>query len=170
MTPSLLHEGGLWRQATSGGLPAGAAAAWVWRMGYCPHRLPVPAFPPVMPRLDLGEPLTPLQIFFGLRGRIPRHIFWLYGVAAPIALGAYANAVLNIANAPNLLKGVVNAVLLWTELAVSAKRWHDRDKSGWWALLQFVPVIGTLWTLVENGLLRGTPGPNRFGEDVTDGF
>jgi uncharacterized membrane protein YhaH (DUF805 family) len=123
-----------------------------------------------MPRIDLGEPLSPLQIFFGLHGRIPRRLFWLYGVAAPIGLGAYANAVLSIGNAPGALKAVVNGVLLWIELAVSAKRWHDRDKSGWWALLQFVPVIGTLWTLVENGLLRGTPGPNRYGEDVTDAF
>jgi uncharacterized membrane protein YhaH (DUF805 family) len=50
-------------------------------------------------------------------------------------------------------------------LAISAKRWHDRDKSGWWSLIAFVPVVGGLWTLVECGCLKGTAGPNRFGAD-----
>ncbi len=118
--------------------------------------------------IDLAEPMSPLHIFFGLRGRIPRKIFWLYGVAVPLGLGAYLHALMGIAGVRHpALEAVVNLALLWSALAVSAKRWHDRDKSGWWALVQFIPVIGWLWTLVENGLLRGTPGPNRFGADLT---
>jgi uncharacterized membrane protein YhaH (DUF805 family) len=124
-----------------------------------------------LPATDLAEPMSPLHIFFGLRGRIPRKIFWLYGVAVPLGLGAYLHALLGIAGIGGLrgqaLEGVLNLVLLWSALAVSVKRWHDRNKSGWWALVQFVPVIGWLWTLVENGLLRGTVGPNRFGADLT---
>jgi uncharacterized membrane protein YhaH (DUF805 family) len=27
-----------------------------------------------------------------------------------------------------------------------------------------VPLVGWLWALIQNGLLRGTPGPNRYGE------
>ena len=49
--------------------------------------------------------------------------------------------------------------------AVTVKRWHDRDKSGWWVLIGFVPVIGLLWTLVECGCLKGTDGDNRYGTD-----
>jgi len=54
-------------------------------------------------------------------------------------------------------------VLLWPVLAVQAKRWHDRDKSAWWVLINLIPVIGFLWSIIENGFLQGTPGPNRFG-------
>jgi uncharacterized membrane protein YhaH (DUF805 family) len=123
---------------------------------------------PVSPVGDFAEPMSPLHIFFGLRGRIPRKIFWLYGVAVPLLLGAYVQGVLAIAGVrEQALEVALNAGLLWSALAVSAKRWHDRDKSGWWALLQFIPVIGTLWTLVVNGFLRGTPGTNRFGDDLT---
>ena len=49
--------------------------------------------------------------------------------------------------------------------AVLAKRWHDRNKSAWWAFIHLVPVIGVLWTFVECGFFRGTPSKNRFGLD-----
>jgi uncharacterized membrane protein YhaH (DUF805 family) len=123
---------------------------------------------PATPAIDLAEPMSPLHILFGLRGRIPRRIFWLYGVGMPLALGAYVHAVLAIAGVhAQAVEGVLNLGLLWSAVAVSVKRWHDRDKSGWWALVQFVPVIGLVWTLIENGLLRGTVGRNRFGDDLT---
>jgi uncharacterized membrane protein YhaH (DUF805 family) len=54
---------------------------------------------------------------------------------------------------------------LWAGLVVSVKRWHDRNKSGWWILVSLVPMVGWLWQLTECGFLRGTVGPNRFGQD-----
>jgi uncharacterized membrane protein YhaH (DUF805 family) len=117
---------------------------------------------------DLAEPMTPLHIVLGLRGRVPRKIFWLYGVLLPVALGAYAHSLVGIAGIQGLwIEGILNGLLWWSALAVSAKRWHDRDKSGWWALVQFIPVIGWIWILIENGMRRGTVGPNRFGDDLT---
>jgi uncharacterized membrane protein YhaH (DUF805 family) len=60
---------------------------------------------------------------------------------------------------------IVNLLLLWPAVAVSVKRWHDRNRSGWWILINLLPIIGWAWALIENGLLRGTAGPNRFGAD-----
>jgi len=59
-------------------------------------------------------------------------------------------------------------VLIWPMLAGQVKRWHDHDKSGWWFLIGFVPIIGPIWSLVMIGFLRGTVGPNRFGPDPLD--
>jgi uncharacterized membrane protein YhaH (DUF805 family) len=56
-------------------------------------------------------------------------------------------------------------VFIW--LAVAAKRWHDRGKSGWWTLIVLVPFIGGIWMFVEAGCLRGTVGPNNYGPDPT---
>ena len=56
-------------------------------------------------------------------------------------------------------------VLAWIELAVSAKRWHDRNKSAVWILFAFIPIIGQIWALVELGFIKGTKGHNRFGPD-----
>ena len=65
----------------------------------------------------------------------------------------------------SILAGLVGLVLIIPNLAVAAKRWHDRDKSGWWMLIALVPIIGWIWALVETGFLAGTSGPNRFGAD-----
>lgn len=64
----------------------------------------------------------------------------------------------------NIVLMVFYLVTLWPMLAISAKRWHDRDKSGWWTLISLVPIIG-LWMLIECGFFKGTRGPNRFGDD-----
>jgi len=55
---------------------------------------------------------------------------------------------------------VVLAVIL-PSIAVSVRRLHDRDLSGWWYLLGFVP-FGSIVLLVWY-VLPGTPGPNRYG-------
>lgn len=116
----------------------------------------------------LAEPMTPAQLLLGLRGRIPRRTFWAWGVVAPLLLSAYITLLTGIAGVRSAqVESALNAILLWPALAVSVKRWHDRDKSGWWVLIQLLPVIGTLWALVENGFLRGTAGPNRYGDDFT---
>ena len=56
-------------------------------------------------------------------------------------------------------------LFLYPSLAVYTKRWHDRGKSGWWSLIALVPLIGGIWMLVECGFLRGTEGPNQYGND-----
>ena len=105
-------------------------------------------------------------MFFSLDGRITRRDFWLYGVLALLGLALLGHALLGIARVPSdTADRVVNLLLVWPALAVSVKRWHDRDKSGWWVLINLLPVIGWLWALIDNGLLRGTPGPNRYGDD-----
>ena len=48
-------------------------------------------------------------------------------------------------------------------LAVSVRRLHDSDKSGWWLLLNLIPA-GTLVLLIFY-LLDGTRGPNKYGPD-----
>ena len=56
-------------------------------------------------------------------------------------------------------------IILWPAFAIQVKRWHDRDKSGWWVLINLIPIIGPLWALVEIGFLTGTEGSNRFGDN-----
>lgn len=50
-------------------------------------------------------------------------------------------------------------------LAVSIKRFHDRDMTGWWVLMSLIPIVGSIFIFVVVGCLRGTEGDNTFGPD-----
>ncbi len=49
-------------------------------------------------------------------------------------------------------------------IALTVRRFHDQDKSGWFFLLNFIPSVGGIIVLVFM-CLKGTAGPNRFGHD-----
>ena len=106
------------------------------------------------------------QLYLGLRGRIPRRTYWLHGVLSLLLLGVVVNGLLDVARIDGDTAGkLVNLVFLWPLIAVSVKRQHDFNFSGWWALVHFVPVVGSLVLIVVDGIMPGTHGPNRFGVD-----
>ena len=61
--------------------------------------------------------------------------------------------------------GVFTVASCWIGLAMQVKRWHDRNKSGWMVLINFIPIIGPIWAFIELGFLPGTKWANRFGAD-----
>lgn len=48
-------------------------------------------------------------------------------------------------------------------LAVAIRRLHDSDRTGWWILIGFVPVVGIV-VLIYFYVQRGTEGSNSHGE------
>jgi uncharacterized membrane protein YhaH (DUF805 family) len=52
--------------------------------------------------------------------------------------------------------------MLVPSLAVLVRRLHDTDRSGWWALLNLIPLVGAIVLLVFT-VLDSQPGANRFG-------
>ncbi len=119
-------------------------------------------------------------------GRINRQPFWL-SILALVVLQWVIMLVLSMILGTSMMGGmdpnmppdeaaalamksmtpiiIISLLFLYPALAIYTKRWHDRDKSGWWSLIIVVPIIGALWFLIECGFLRGTEGANRFGED-----
>ena len=108
-------------------------------------------------------------LFTNFDGRISRQPFWIGTIAlwvVSIALSILASIIVGATStAMTFIQIVIGLALLYPSLAVAVKRFHDRDKSGWWVLIILIPVIGFIWYLVELGCLPGTPGPNRFGPD-----
>ena len=49
-------------------------------------------------------------------------------------------------------------------LALSVRRLHDLNKSGWMILIGLIPLIGGIWLLVLM-FLEGTSGENEYGLD-----
>ncbi|KLN59325.1 hypothetical protein WH96_18325 [Kiloniella spongiae] len=100
------------------------------------------------------------------QGRITRSDYWLryflpYFVILIITIIFDQFAAIN--DGYPVLTIIFFLLSIYSTIVVQIKRWHDRDKSGWWILINLVPYIGGIWALVENGFLRGTAGPNRFG-------
>lgn len=55
-------------------------------------------------------------------------------------------------------------VLFIPTLAVSVRRLHDIDKSGWFVFVIIIPLIGAIWFLVMM-ITEGTKGTNQYGPD-----
>jgi uncharacterized membrane protein YhaH (DUF805 family) len=103
---------------------------------------------------------------FSFQGRINRKPYWIFLLVyvVGIFIAAFIDASAT-GQGTGVLFWIFILVILWPALAIQTKRWHDRNKSGLWILVNFIPVIGPIWALIENGFLAGTEGSNRFGEN-----
>ncbi|WP_246202787.1 DUF805 domain-containing protein [Sphingomonas lacunae] len=133
-------------------------------------RAPAPAGPP--PRW-LADPvwIQPLHRYAEFDGRSTRLEYWSYSLALFIAL----LVILLFAEAVGDTLGaiVVTIVVLATiipHVALTVRRLHDMNASGWLLVLMIVPLVigGPVATLANIGLLvimtlPGTAGPNSYG-------
>lgn len=121
-------------------------------------------------------------LLFAFEGRIGRSDF--YKGVVPVLLPLIV-ATLVMVRWDRDLSGVVSAVLYWVlllatpwpTLALHAKRLHDRNHSAWWLVtipISVVSMVGVLaalvgiwltWNFIAIYFLKGTAGPNRFGQD-----
>jgi uncharacterized membrane protein YhaH (DUF805 family) len=112
-----------------------------------------------------------VRVFLSLEGRISRSTYWLgtIGIYTVVLMGGIIAAAFGASTSEGenrtialLLIGLVTG---WPLFALQVKRWHDRDKSGWWIFISSVPVVGGFWCFIECYLLPGTSGTNHYGED-----
>ena len=66
-----------------------------------------------------------------------------------------------------LLGGIYALAVLIPSLAVSVRRLHDTDRSGWWLLIALVPLIGAIVLLVFL-VLDSSSGQNQYGANPKD--
>ncbi len=62
------------------------------------------------------------------------------------------------------LTGIFVLATMIPGLAVTVRRLHDTNRSGWWLLIGLIPLVGAIWLIVLM-CLKGTSGENRFGPD-----
>ncbi len=108
-----------------------------------------------------------MELFTSFEGRINRAKWWIGAIALAVIQMAVQGIIMSMVNQNDALIPLIILILvfLYPFMAVYAKRWHDREKSGWWSLIILVPVVGGIWILVELGILKGTDGPNKYGPD-----
>jgi uncharacterized membrane protein YhaH (DUF805 family) len=109
------------------------------------------------------EALKKYAVFGGRSRRKEYWYFVLFSLIVSLVLSAI-DALLGTFGSANvgLLGGIYGLAVLIPSIAVSVRRLHDIDRTGWWVLIGLVPVIGTIVLLVF-AASDGTPGKNRFG-------
>jgi uncharacterized membrane protein YhaH (DUF805 family) len=100
-------------------------------------------------------------LFTDVDGRINRQLWWI-GVGVLFAVWLVSGFIFGN---EGLIPFVMGVLILLAGICLHIKRCHDRGKSGWWCLLLLIPVVGTIWAIVDLGVLEGTPGQNAYGPD-----
>ena len=107
---------------------------------------------------------TALSKYATFDGRASRPEFWWFALF--YFLVQLVGGVIDAALFPDTIFGVVATIagiaLFLPTIAVTARRLHDTDLSGWWQLVGLVPVLGFI-ALIVLCARQGTAGPNRFG-------
>ena len=124
--------------------------------------------------------LMPLRRYADFSGRSRRKEYWMFflfnwliGVAVGFlalllyAMGLSETAMMTILTPVLALYAIAAIAFLIPGLAVTIRRLHDTDRSGWAILWGLVPIVGPFMLLVFY-ISEGTRGPNRFGPDPVD--
>lgn len=107
--------------------------------------------------------------FANFSGRARRAEYWwwtlfatlVYLGAEAVNLGAYS-----MDGGANPAGLIILLVILFPGIALSVRRLHDTGRSGWWLLVNVLPLIGYLIFLYWM-IKRGDQGANEFGPDPT---
>jgi uncharacterized membrane protein YhaH (DUF805 family) len=109
---------------------------------------------------------TVLSKYATFRGRARRSEYWYFALFQLIAYMVAGVLDYVIFGRQSLFSAIVGLGLLIPVLAVSVRRLHDTNRSGWWLFLSLVPFIGGVILLIWF-CSKGAAEANRFGEDPT---
>ena len=133
------------------------------------------------------------ELLFSFQGRVNRRTFWLWNAFYYVSILAVATLTNKLFPASaGVILPVILVVLIIPDLAITAKRWHDRNKSNLYLLLTLPVIIGRFtvpvggaaphqpttmetmasllalacgcWILVECGFLKGDAAENQYGQ------
>ena len=107
--------------------------------------------------------LKKYAVFTGRARRMEFWMFTLINIIVSIILSC-----IDVFVGTAILGMIYSLAVLIPSLAVTARRLHDTDRTGWWILIGLVPVIGLIVLLVFM-VLEGQPGTNRFGDNPIQG-
>ena len=111
----------------------------------------------------------PLKKYADFLGRAPRAEYWWFYLLSVVAylVGLILDSLLATGGAlgsTGIIALLLILGLLIPSLAAGVRRLHDTDRSGWWLLIAFIPLVGAIVLLVFF-VLEGNKGDNRFGPD-----
>lgn len=126
----------------------------------------------------MNEVLSVYRRYAQFEGRSGRREYWIYLLFYLVACAVLSiidnmifGASRSITGGPGWsvsggfqpLTSIFSVISLVPGIAVTVRRLHDTGKSGWWALVGLIPLIGWIWVLVLCAA-KGEPGANVHGD------
>ena len=123
--------------------------------------------------------ILPYKRYFDFSGRSRRKEYWMFalftflvslaidivfGVPSYRHVGSFVGFSSLVSGTGGLVQNLFTLFSFIPSLAVSVRRLHDQDRSGWLLLLVLIPVLGWFALLVLM-CLEGTKGDNSYGPD-----
>jgi uncharacterized membrane protein YhaH (DUF805 family) len=105
--------------------------------------------------------------YVNFSGRAFRSEYWYWVLFAFI--GGIVTYMIDRTIGIRITEPIFSLATILPGLAVAIRRLHDLDRSGWWVLLSFIPLIGAI-ILIVWFCGKGTDGANRFGPDPLGGM
>lgn len=103
--------------------------------------------------------------YVDFQGRATRQQFWMF-VLVYVIIAIVIALIEAVAGIP-FLSVIYMLALLLPYLALGARRLHDTGLSGWWQVINIVPIIGMI-ILIVLFARKGQPGMNKYGANVTE--
>lgn len=102
-----------------------------------------------------------LKNYAVFQGRARRKEYWMFFLFNLI-ISIILTAVESMTDLSQILTGIYSLIVLIPSLAVGARRLHDTGRTGWWLLLNLIPIIGAIVIIVFT-CQDSEPGANKYG-------
>lgn len=104
------------------------------------------------------EVLKKYAVFSGRARRKEYWMFLLFNLIIALVLGFVEGLV----GGPGVIGMLYSLAVLIPSIAVSVRRLHDTDRSGWWLLIGLIPLIGAVVLLIFM-VQDSKPVQNQYG-------
>ena len=106
------------------------------------------------------EVLKKYAVFEGRARRTEYWMFFLINIIIAFAIGFIEG----LLGSPGVVGIIYSLGVLIPGIAVAVRRLHDTDRSGWWLLIGFIPLIGAIVLLIFL-VQDSTPDQNSYGSN-----
>jgi uncharacterized membrane protein YhaH (DUF805 family) len=113
--------------------------------------------------------MTALKKYSVFDGRAQRKEYWFFILIylltiIPLGIVDFFTGTMNEMTGLGFLSGIYMLLMLCPTLAVTARRLHDTNKSGWLQLLNLLPLVG-FFVIIYFTVQDSQPETNQYGSN-----
>ena len=105
--------------------------------------------------------LEVLKKYAVFSGRARRQEYWMF-VLINMIISFALGFIEGLFGGPGAISYIYSLAVLLPSIGVCIRRLHDTDRSGWWLLISFIPLIGAIMLIIFTAT-EGTAGDNQYG-------